>query len=53
MEHINGVWIPIGILGMILLGCIVEVIRTPKATSSPYDTTQQRRTDYASTARAV
>ena len=38
MEHINGVWIPIGIFTMILLGCVLSLIGTPKVTQSERDT---------------
>ena len=43
MEHINGVWIPIGIFTMILLGCIFSLIGTPKVRQSDRDTTYRDR----------
>ena len=42
MEHINGVWISIGIFALILLGWVIKLIRTSTFTTSHRDNTQPR-----------
>ena len=48
MEHIDGVWIPIGIFALILLGWVIKLIRTSTFTTSNRDNTQPRPDDVGS-----
>ena len=50
MEHINGAWIPVGILGMFFVAGVIDLIRTPKANNSYRDSTANR-VDYTSATR--
>ena len=48
MEHTNGVWIPIGIFALILLGWVIKRIRTSTFTTAHRDNTQLRPDDVVS-----
>ena len=52
MEHINGVWIPIGIFAMILLGWVIKIIRPSSVTTANRDNTPPRP-DYVVRSRPV
>ena len=48
MEHINGVWIPIGIFALILLEWAIKLMRTATFTTSNRDNAQPRPDDVVS-----
>lgn len=52
MEHINGVWMPIGIFAMLLLGGVIKLIRKPTVIEAYRENTQPRP-DYAVPTRPV
>ena len=52
MEHINGVWMPIGIFAMVLLGWVIKLIRIPNVTEAHRENTQPPP-DYAVPTRPV
>ena len=52
MEHTNGVWIPIGIFALILLGWVIKLMRTSTFTTPNRDN-KQLRPDYVIRAHPV
>ena len=52
MEHINGVWIPVGIFAMIFVAGLIDLIRTPKS-DGPYRDGTNQRANYASGTRPI
>ena len=48
MEHTNGVWIPIGIFALILLGWVIKLMRASNVTTAHRDNTQPRPEDVVS-----
>ena len=52
MEHTNGVWIPIGIFALILLGWVIKLLRTSTFTTANRDN-KQLRPDYVIPAHPV